>query len=420
MPTHATSCEASESHPRRASLTVADIIRQAVDDGFAERPLPPQHAAVLRTITRCRTADMGGHVHVCRDCRHVEYAYNSCGNRHCPTCQWRAQQRWIASRLKRVLDTHYFHVVFTLPDSLHALALANPREIYGLLFKAASRTLIELGRDPKWLGADLGITMVLHTWTRDLRLHPHVHCIVTGGGLSEDDEWVDAPSSFLFPVHVIGALFRGKFMAGLESLHRRAELTFDGAASELAAEGAFARLVGELYDKKWIVYSKRPMAGAEQVITYLGRYTHRVAISDSRLLEVTDCTVRFRTRGRGTAELSREQFVRRFLLHVLPKGFVKIRHYGLFAPSNVNTRLPIAASDLEQRHAGSDPTDDDAPDDYDDLVQSCEARCSACGSTNLHRIPFTAAQADSVVRSVEAFQKPRGPPLPRLVPTGEP
>jgi len=401
-------------------VTVADIIRQAVEDGFTERPLPPQHAAVLRAITRCRTADLGGHVHVCRDCGHVEVAYNSCGNRHCPTCQWRAQQRWIAARLERVLDTHYFHVVFTLPDSLHPLALANPTEIYGLLFKAASRTLIELGRDPKWLGADLGITMVLHTWTRDLRLHPHVHCIVTGGGLSDDDKWVDAASNFLFPVHVMGALFRGKFMAGLASLHRRAELTFEGATSELAAKGAFERLVGELYDKKWVVYSKRPMAGAKQVITYLGRYTHRVAISDSRLLEVTDSTVRFRTRGRQTAELSREQFVRRFLLHVLPKGFVKIRHYGLFAPSNINTRWPIAAAHLEHRRSESGPTDDEAPNYHEDLVHSCEPRCSACESTNLHRIPFTAAQADSVMRSVHPSHA-RGPPPPfEFVPPANP
>ncbi len=273
-------------------------------------------------------------------------------NRHCPRCQWGAQQRWIAGRLERVLDTHYFHVVFTLPSELRALAMSSPREIYGLLFRAASRTLLELGRDPKWLGAELGLTMVLHTWTRDLRLHPHVHCLVTGGGLSDDGQWIAARQTFFAPVQVIGALFRGKFLAGLKSLRRRGLLRLEGPASDFAEPDVWAEVLTRLYASNWVVYAKRPMAGAEQVVTYLGRYTHRVAISNSRLLDVTDERVVFRTRGDKTASLSVADFVSRFLLHVLPRRFVKIRHYGLFAAASVQIKAGPRAESSSRPGSG--------------------------------------------------------------------
>ncbi|MDP6947316.1 MAG: transposase, partial [Myxococcota bacterium] len=240
-------------------------------------------------------------------------------------------------QMERVLDTQYFHVVFTLPSELRDLATANPREVYGLLMRTAARTLIELGRDPQWLGAEVGITSVLHTWTRNLRLHPHVHCLVTGGGIDDEGCWRDAGSSFLAPVKVMGALFRGKFLAGLRSLRRRDKLSLEGRAEALAEPGAFETLVGRLYDKSWVVYAKRPMAGPEQVIAYLGRYTHRVAVSNNRILDVSEGHVTFRTRRDKTAKLSADQFVRRFLLHVLPKSFTKIRHYGILASPNLAT-----------------------------------------------------------------------------------
>lgn len=393
MPAHAPSC-ATPERAHRPRFEVADVIRRAVEDGFVDRPLPPEQAAVLRAICRCRTAALGGHARVCTDCGHEEIAYNSCRNRHCPRCQWAAQERWIARRLERVLNTPYFHVVFTLPSELRALALSSPREVYGLLFRAASRTLVEVGRNPEWLGAEVGVTMVLHTWTRDLRLHPHVHCLVTGGGVTMDGRWIASGGTYFAPVRILGALFRGKFLSGLRRLRRRGELSL----GELADPIAFERLVDRLYHKPWVVYAKRPMAGPEQVITYLGRYTHRVAISNNRLLDVGSDHVLFRTRGQGTARLSLERFVRRFLLHVLPKGFVKIRHYGILAGPNLSTRWSAARSALGP--ASSSATIEAVPD------PAAPPRCSACGSEAvLERLLLPVA-----LPTPTSCFRPRGPP----------
>ncbi len=394
------SCQTSERSPQ-PRFEVADIIRQAVDDGFADGLLPPEHAKVLRAICRCRTAELGGHAHVCFDCGHLDIAYNSCRNRHCPRCQWAAQEAWIAGQMERVLDTQYFHVVFTLPSELRDLATANPREVYGLLMRTAARTLIELGRDPQWLGAEVGITSVLHTWTRNLRLHPHVHCLVTGGGIDDEGCWRDAGSSFLAPVKVMGALFRGKFLAGLRSLRRRDKLSLEGRAEALAEPGAFETLVGRLYDKSWVVYAKRQMAGPEQVIAYLGRYTHRVAVSNNRILDVSEGHVTFRTRRDKTAKLSADQFVRRFLLHVLPKSFTKIRHYGILASPNLATlwvaaHLALGAVQTqEQGHAEGPADTDESP------------ACPACGS---NRITTVRLDRDAIValESAEARGPPKG------------
>lgn len=393
-------CDAPERSTKTPRFEVADIIRRAVAAGFADRPLRPEQAAVLRAICRCRTASMGGHAHVCRDCGHVDIAYNSCRNRHCPRCQWAAQEAWIEGRMERVLDTHYFHVVFTLPSELRGLGQTSPREIYSLLFQAASRTLLELGREPKWLGAELGITAVLHTWTRDLRFHPHLHCLVTGGGLGADGSWVAAGSNYLVPVQVLGALFRGKFLAGLRSLYGRAKLDLRGPTADLADPDVFARLVDRLYSAKWIVYAKRPMAGPEQVITYLGRYTHRVAISNSRLLNVTDDQVVFRTRGDGTAALSIPRFVERFLLHVLPKRFVKIRHYGLFAAANIHTKWALARAQLREANPNAS-----AEVAHDSGSATDAPRCAVCQGTRVLIVRF----------EYGALAPPsRGPPQPRL------
>lgn len=390
MADHPSGCGATESEEiERPRIEVADVLRLAVDNGHVDPDrLTPARAKVLRAINGCRTAALGGHADLCLDCGHVGYSYNSCRNRHCPRCQWTTQQKWIAGRLERLLDTHYFHVVFTLPAELRLLALRNQRQLYGLLFRAASRTLLELGRDPKRLGATLGITAVLHTWARNLSFHPHVHCLVTGGGLSLDETaWNGARPRYLFPVDVMGALMRGKFLAGLRKLHARGEL--------MGVPDDFDRLVDRLYRTKWLVYAKRPMAGPTQVIKYLGRYTHRVAISSSRILDLTGDHVTFRTRGDGTCRLHLSEFARRFLLHVLPKGFMKIRHYGLFAAANIRAKWAVAR-DLRPVDVEEDDVEDTEPP-----VVSCEA----CGSTRLRRIPLEPGQTFTT-RAPTA----RGPP----------
>jgi len=353
--------------------------------------LPEQHA-VLRAIQRCRTAELGGHADVCDACGHVEVAYNSCRNRHCPKCQSLAQARWIERRMQRVLPTKAFHVVFTLPSELHGVALQNREKIFNVLFAAAAEALLELGRDPKWLGAEVGLTSVLHTWTRDLRFHPHVHGIVTAGGLSPDGErWIPTRAGFLLPVRVLGALFRGKFLARLERLYDAGELQLTGPASALANRASFARLRDKLYRTRWVVYAKQPFGGPEQVFRYLGRYTHRVGLSNRRLVSLDARGVTFRTRGEGTAALSPDEFLRRFLLHVLPKGFVKIRHHGLMAASNVSTRLVTARRLLQ----GTDAIASDPPPPQRSFVELLLAltgvdirRCKLCGG-NVTRRPLS-------------------------------
>ncbi len=332
----------------------------------------------MARIEVCRTEVLGGHVDVCPDCGHqTAPSYNSCRDRHCPKCQALDQARWIEARKKRILPVPYFHVVFTLPGELKPLALRNRRLIYGLLFTTASQTLQELGRDPDRLGALLGITAVLHTWTRDLRFHPHLHCVVTGGGLALDgDRWVSTGDKFLFPVKVISALFRGKFIDALRRLHRRGVIDL-GADDHLCPD--FSKLRKTLFSKKWVVYAKRPFAGPEQVFAYLGRYTHRVAISNYRIQEVTDKAVTFATRGEKSATLHPHEFIRRFLMHVLPKGFAKIRHYGLLASSNVKAKLPIARRLLMPDDT---PHREVAPDWQhllEDLTGIDITRCPECG-----------------------------------------
>ncbi len=299
----------------------------------------------MRDIETCRTAVLGGHVDVCTSCNHAQISYNSCRNRHCPKCQCLRQARWVARRMERVLPVPHFHVVFTVPQELKPLALRNRVRFFEILFDAASRTLLELGRDPERLGGTLGITAVLHTWTRKLEFHPHLHCIVTGGALSPDGtRWIPAQSRgrYLFPVAVIKRLFRGKLLAALTRARERGQLEFDSDCADLAAPEAFARLKADLVKKDWIVYCKPPFGGAEQVFKYLGRYTHRVGISNHRLIAADDRAVTFATKNGGTATLTPSEFIRRFLLHVLPRGFVKIRHFGLLAAGSVRGKLAAA------------------------------------------------------------------------------
>ena len=327
----------------RLALEIAEIFRAHGDRYRHAHALTREQRAVMRAIEICRTEALGGHLDVCTHCRYERPAYNSCRTRHCPKCQSLAQARWIEQRLTRTLETPYFHVVFTLPSELRALALVNRRTVFAMLFAAASQTLLALGRDPARLGATLGITAVLHTWTRALQFHPHLHCIVTGGGLARDGaRWVPARGTYLFPGKVLSRLFRGTLLAALTRAYARGELRLSGPCAELADPVRFARLRDQLYRQEWVVYVKRPFAGVAHVFRYLGRYTHRVALSNHRLQAIDDHAVRFATKHGQCVTLSPQEFIRRFLLHVLPAYFVKIRHYGLLAPQNAKSRLERA------------------------------------------------------------------------------
>ena len=311
-------------------------------------PLAWQAQAVLRDAKRCRTAALGGHLERCGDCGHERPAYNSCRNRHCPTCQGARQLAWVTERAEAVLPVRHFHVVFTLPKQLRPIARANPGWTYKTLFDCARQTLMTLGRQ-RLGNADqapvLGVTAVLHTWSRDLHLHPHLHCVVTAGGWDPKTEsWVAVDGDYLLPVFVMADLFRGLLLGRLRRAQSEGRIALVGRAQHLARPGAFRRLLEAMYRKRWVVYAKLPFAGPQQVFRYLGRYTHRVAVSDRRLLAVSDDAVVLRTRGDSVATMTPEQFVTRFLLHVLPKGFHKIRHFGLYAPSWSSKRRALQVS----------------------------------------------------------------------------
>lgn len=319
----------------------------------------------LRDISVCRTGALGGRRDVCANCGCESEIYNSCRNRHCPKCQALRQARWVAARMERALTVRHFHVVFTLPAELRELVRAHEAPLLDLLFASAADALLQLASDPKRLGGLLGITAVVHTWGRNLIFHPHLHCIVTAGGLGADGGWVDAYEKYLLPVNVLGELFRGKFLAGLARLFEEGNLTISPRIPErvasLLAPAAFARLKDTLYEKNWVVYTKAPFKKPDALFRYLGLYTHRVAISNHRILEVDDDRVVFRTRDRKVCELAPLEFMRRFLLHVLPRGFVKIRHFGLYAAGNVNSKLAAARSAIEPQGDVSDTTPAPAP-----------------------------------------------------------
>lgn len=333
----------------RPRFEVADVVRAHADDyRRAQHPSAAQEA-VLKHIAECRTAALGGHVEECDSCGHQRIAYNSCRDRHCPKCQNTARAEWITERIERLLPIPYFHVVFTIPDELNPLALRNKKAIFDILFAAASQSLLTIARDEKHLGAQVGFTMVLHTWGQNLLFHPHVHCVVTGGGLSSDGtHWIAAREKYLLPVKVLGKLFRGKFLAALDRAYQSGELDLAGSTTELADPEAWRRFKDGLYKKDWVVYAKPPFGGAEQVFNYLGRYTHRIAISNHRIVNFSDGKVTFSWKDyadgcqKKLMTLDAVEFLRRFLLHVLPHGFVRIRHYGLCASANVNTKLVAA------------------------------------------------------------------------------
>ena len=369
----------------RPRLELADIVR-ARGDGYrrTHRLAPVQHAA-LRAIATCRTAVLGGHRETCDRCGATRITYNSCRNRHCPKCQTLTKERWLAARRADLLPIPYFHVVFTLPHMLNALAQGNPRVLYTLLFRAAADTLLTFGRDPRHLGGTVGITAMLHTWGQTLSQHLHVHCLVTGGALAAaGSRWITGRSSFLFPVRALATVFRAKYLAGLHRAFDSGALTFAGGTAALADRRAFVAFLGQLRAVDWIVYAKRPFAGPEQVLAYLGRYTHRVALSNDRLVDHGDGRVRFRWKNYADHDrvkvmtLEVDEFLRRFLLHVVPRGFMRIRHFGLLANRTRRGTLAQCRALL-----GHPPPEDVRPESVAELMQRLTgvdlSRCPVCG-----------------------------------------
>jgi hypothetical protein len=343
----------------RPPLEVADIVRYA-GQPFVERNrkwITGQHQKVLLAITRCRTAVLGGHRDQCSDCGHTAISYNSCRNRHCPRCQGNARLRWLQARQRELLPTRYVHVVFTLPRELAPLALQNKRLIYKLLFHASAETLLEIGRDPRHLGAEIGFFSVLHTWDQRLQHHPHIHCVVAAGGLAPDHaRWISSRQSFFLPVRVLSRVFRGKFVAALKTAFRDSTLEFHGQLAALTEPRAFSSWLRLLFRQDWVVYSKPPFGGPEHVLRYLGAYTHRVAISNHRLLALADGRVRFRWRDSAHNNQKRimtlpvDEFLRRFLLHLLPRGFMRIRNFGFLANRRRAELLPLCFHLVQPSH----------------------------------------------------------------------
>lgn len=387
----------------RASIEVADIFRAA---GPAYRAARARHLSldqlkVMSAVEHCRTAVMGGHVEACTDCGHWRVAYNSCRNRHCPRCQGAAARAWLAEREADLLPVGYFHVVFTLPAEVADIALQNKSAVYGMLFQAASETMTTIAADPRHLGARIGITAVLHTWGSAMTHHPHIHMIVPGGGLSSDgSRWISSRPAFLLPVRVLRKLFRRLFLTRLTVLYDAGRLGFYGSLAHLADRRAFLRHLAPVRKKRWVVYAKPPFAGPETVLAYLSRYTHRVAISNSRLLRFDEAGVTFRYKDyrRGDADrqqvmtLGADEFIRRFLLHVLPKGFHRIRHYGLLAGATRKAHL----DHVRQLLGVAPPVTADARVEPDDV----RPPCPCCGGPMI------------VIETFERQRQPRAPPAP--------
>ena len=322
-------------------IEVQDIFRAYEEEYPRTHGMSAQQKKVFHDISNCRTERMGVHADVCPSCGYAKPSYNSCRNRHCPKCQFFAKERWIENQSFDLLNTRYFHVVFSIPQELHPLAYQNQRAVYTLLLRAAAQTLLELSADKKFLGAQIGCTTVLHTWGQNLMFHPHVHCIVTGGGLSPGGRWIQSRRKFFLPVKVLSRKFRGKFLAML----KRETLHFYGSAAYLSDKDMFQALLDDCYSKEWIAYCKPPFKDASCVVNYIGRYTHRVAISNNRILSFENGMVAFKWRDYRDGSrwkvmsVDAAEFIRRFLTHVLPKGFMKIRHYGILGNRGKSQRL---------------------------------------------------------------------------------
>jgi len=387
----------------RPPLEVADVFRAA---GSAWRAAHAGHISlaqlkVMSAIETCRTAALGGHIEGCEDCGHRRIAYNSCRNRHCPKCQAVAAREWLAAREDDLLPVGYFHVVFTVPAEVADIAFHNKAVIYDLLFRAASETMLTIAADRRHLGARIGITAVLHTWGSAMTHHPHIHMVAPGGGISLDGErWISSRAAFLLPVRVLSKLFRRLFLTRLHELHAAARLHFFGDHVELNERRAFLRYLAPLRKKKWVVYAKPPFAGPEAVLAYLSRYTHRVAISNRRLISFDETGVTFRYKDyrrdggerQRTMTLAADEFIRRFLLHVLPQSFHRIRHYGLLASAGRKANVARARKLLAAP----------APSETQELAPEPDPRppCPCCGGRMV------------VIEILRRSAQPRAPPFP--------
>jgi len=397
------------------SLEVADIFRRhgaawrAARSGHLDR----QQLRVMGAIEACRTAALGGHVWQCEDCSHTKTAYNSCRNRHCPKCQGAARAEWVAARCAELLPVPYFHVVFTLPAPVAAIAYHNKAEVYAILFRAATRALRVIAADPRHLGAQIGGVAVLHSWGQTMQYHPHVHCIIPGGGLAPDgSRWIACPEGFFLSVRVLGRLFRRLFLEQLARAHAAGKLRFSGPLGHLADPVTFKRQCADLRRIDWVVYAKRPFGGPEQVLAYLGRYTHRVAIANSRLIDMVDGMIRFRWKNyrkegvNKVMTLNASEFMRRFLLHVLPPGFHRIRHFGFMANGHRTAKIAMCRKLLmtgmedsaDPSTAQHSPAAEPKP-----IEKNQSPACSCCGG-RMHRITAIPRPACRPTR-----QEPRPP-----------
>jgi Putative transposase/Transposase zinc-binding domain len=398
------------------TLELADILRDythAFLDAYGDT-VSPQQQRVLRDLVRCRTAALGGHVEQCQGCGHQRIAYNSCRNRHCPRCQATARAAWLDERAAELLATEYFHVVFTLPSDLAPLALQNQRLVYGTLLQASAQSLLQLARDPQHLGADIGFLSVLHTWGQNLHLHPHVHCVVPGGGISvEGNRWLSCRPGFFLPVRPLARLFRGKFLAMLHRAYDRRLLHFHGQQQDRSYPEAFHALLQACWQKEWVVYAKPPFGGPAQVLKYLARYTHRVAISNGRLVKVEDNQVFFRWKDYADGNrqkvmaLETVEFIRRFLLHVVPSGFVRIRHYGLMgnrvrAENLARCRTLLRLGQGSGASSAAPPSEPPQSNPTDTVMRTL---CPVCGQGHMMIVgavePVRSGRAEAEVVGVE-------------------
>ncbi|MCL4552973.1 MAG: IS91 family transposase [Candidatus Marsarchaeota archaeon] len=400
-----------EAVRERTKYEVADIFRHYGERYRSDHPLPPSHLKVMHDIEVCRTAYLGGHLDQCDCCGFQRCSYNSCRNRHCPKCQTLTKARWIEARKAELLPVAYFHNVFTLPHELNPLALRNKKVILQLLFKAVSETLMQFGSNPDdGLGGKVGFTCILHTWDQTLLDHFHLHCLIAGGALSFDGErWISAHEGFLFPVKALSKVFRAKFIHLLEQAYAKGEIILHGATRHLANRKGFSRLLKKLWEKDWIVYSKKPFAGPQQVLDYLGRYTHRVAISNNRIIDIDNGRVAFTYKDRKDNDsrklmtLEADEFIRRFLLHILPDRFMRIRHFGFLANRSKKQNLSLCRQLL-----GLSPEIPKPP-----VKTVCELMLELTGSDPT-KCPQCARGTMIVIRTFPELQAPEFNHLPRV------
>lgn len=377
----------------RPALELADIFRQYGEAYRAQHALPLEALRVMRAVEICRTAALGGHVDECNQCGFTRNSYNSCRNRHCPKCQNAERRDWLQQRQAELLPVEYFHVVFTLPEVIAAIALQNKKVVYGILFRTVAATLTTIAHDPKHLGAELGFFAVLHTWGQNLLHHPHLHCVVPGGGLSPDGQrWIACRPGFFLPVRVLSRLFRRLFLEALHQAFAQHQLQFHGTLEHLQDPAAFTAYLKPLHDAEWVVYAKPPFGGPQQVLEYLGRYTHRVAISNQRLLSLDRDQVTFQWKDYRRPEqpkvmrLAADEFIRRFLMHVLPPGFQRIRHFGYLANRNRKPKLRLCRKLLRAPVTELLPSPEACRQLLETLDSATPPRCPQCGRGQMIRI----------------------------------